>query len=152
MHKTIKKQSIIPRIDGIEKDIGKLRKLGQISISDFKQDEEKFDLAKYYLRDALEGVFHIASHILSRIPGSRATEYKELALKLGEAGIVPQDFTESSLKEMAGYRNRLTHFYAQITSTEIYKIIQEDLDDIDIFLDHIKILLKDSEKFDLTLE
>jgi len=41
--------------------------------------EENFVRGQFYLRRALEGVFHIGSHILSRIPGGRVTEYKAAA-------------------------------------------------------------------------
>lgn len=86
----IKSQSILPRIDGIQSDLEKLRPLKQLSLSDFSQ-ETNFVLAKYYLREALEGVFHIGSHILSRLPAGRATGYKEIAIKLGELGIVEKN-------------------------------------------------------------
>lgn len=147
----IKSQSIFPRIDGIEKDISKLEELGKLPFTEFSQ-EDNFIKAQFYLRQALEGVFHIGSHILSRIPGGRATEYKEVALKLGELGIIDKDFSQTKLKNMAGYRNRLTHFYAEITPEEIYKIIRENLEDFKIFIGAIKILLKNPEKFNLTLE
>ncbi len=148
---SIKSQSIIPRIDGIEKDITRLEALSKLPFTDFSQ-EDNFIKAQFYLRQALEGVFHIGSHILSRIPGGRATEYKEVALKLGEFGVVDKDFASTKLKDMAGYRNRLTHFYAEITPTEIYKIIQENLPDFKTFLEYIKTLLKNPEKYNLTLE
>ncbi len=148
---SIKSQSIIPRIDGVEKDISKLEALGKMPLIDFSQ-EDNFIKAQFYLRKALEGVFHIGSHILSRIPGGRATEYKEVALKLGEHGIVEENFAKTKLKDMAGYRNRLTHFYAEITPEEIYKIIHENLPDFKTFLDSIKTLLKNPQKFGLTLE
>lgn len=147
----IKSQSIIPRIDGIERDISKLETLGKLPFQQFSE-ENNFIKAQFYLRQALEGVFHIGSHILARIPGGRATEYKEVALKLGELGVIDKDFAQTKLKNMAGYRNRLTHFYAEITPEEIYKIIRENLQDFVIFLDSIKILLKNPQKFNLTLE
>mgnify|MGYP001563735279 FL=1 len=72
----IKLQAILPRLDGIAKDVAKLKKMQRISLAEFEKDEDKFGLVQYYLRQALEGVFHIGSHILSRLPGGRATEYK----------------------------------------------------------------------------
>lgn len=146
----IKSQSIIPRIDGIQRDIKKLEMLANLSIKKFGE-EDNFIKAQFYLRRALEGVFHIGSHILSRMPGGRATEYKEIALKLGEFGIIDKTFA-GNLKAMAGYRNRLTHFYADITPEEIYRIFKENLNDFDVFLKAIKRLLKNPKKFNLTVE
>ena len=148
---TIKSQSIIPRIDGIERDIEKLENLGKLPLDTFAT-EDNFIKAQFYLRRALEGVFHIGSHILARIPGGRVTEYKEIALKLGELGIVEKKFAGNQLKNMAGYRNRLTHFYSDITPQEIYGIIKNNLEDISAFLQTIRELLKHPERYDLKVE
>ena len=147
----IKSQSIIPRIDGIQRDIGKLKDLASLPFPQF-QKEDNYIKAQFYLRQALEGVFHIGTHILSRIPGGRATEYKEVALKLGEMKIVDLQFAQNQLKQMAGYRNRLTHFYSQITPEELYKILSSHLKDFDIFLHSIQDLMNNPQKHDLTVE
>jgi uncharacterized protein YutE (UPF0331/DUF86 family) len=56
------------------------------------------------------------------------------------------------MKNMAGYRNRLTHFYADIKPEEIYKIIHEDINDFGTFLKFIKELMSNPEKFNLVVE
>ena len=147
----IKSQSIIPRIDGIQADIAKLRELGKLNLEEFHK-ETNFVLAQFYLRRALEGVFNIGSHILARLPGGRATEYKDIALKLGELDVVDKEFAQNQLKNMAGYRNRLTHFYADISPKEIYNILQNNLDDFDKYLKMIKELMEHPEKFGLEVE
>tara|TARA_B100000315_G_scaffold250518_1_gene283483 strand:- start:6490 stop:6651 length:162 start_codon:yes stop_codon:yes gene_type:complete len=51
--------------------------------------------------------------------------------------------------EMAGYRNRIVHFYHEITSEELYHIIQTDLKDTERFLEEIGNFIKtdqDEEK------
>ncbi len=147
----LKSQSLLPRIDGIQKDVAKLRKLGQMNFGEFNQ-EPYYILAQFYLRQALEGVFHIGSHILARIPGGRTIEYKDIAKKLGEFGIVDKAYAETTLTNMAGYRNRLTHFYADVTIEEIYKISRENLGDIEQYLVFIKDVVEHPEKFSLALE
>lgn len=149
----LKSQSIIPRIDGIEKDMKKLHNLARLPQEDFYDTaQDNYDVAKLRLREALEGVFNIGAHILSRIEGGRATEYREIARKLGEHNIVDKEFALGALSRMAGYRNRLTHFYAEITPNELYTILNNHLGDFDIYLLAIKDVLKHPEKFDLTIE
>lgn len=148
---TIKSQSILPRISGIQGDVEKLRKLAELPVEEFSV-EDNFIKAQFYLRRALEGVFHIGSHILSRIPGGRATEYKEIALNLGKFKIVDRLFAETKLKAMAGYRNRLTHFYADVTPTEVLNILRNNLHDVETFLSAIKLLLNNPEQFNLRIE
>ena len=69
-------------------------------------------------------------------------EYKEMAIEMGRQGIVSLDFAQDTLKEMAGYRNRLTHFYFEVSAKEMYEIIQNNLDDFDEFLKYIKNFLE----------
>lgn len=147
----IKKQAILPRIDGIQGDVQKLQRLSTISLAEFGM-EDNFIKAQFYLRRALEGVFHIGTHLLSRIPGGRVTEYKAIAIKLGELGIIPRNFAENELKAMAGYRNWLTHFYADVTSAELYEVIRTHLSDFNTFLNAVKEVLSNPEKFNITIE
>lgn len=145
------REAIEPRLDGIQKDLVLLRRFAKLSLKDF-QTEVIFDRAQLHLRFVLEGIFHIGSHIVSRIPGGRFTEYKEIARKLGELGIVSKIFAEKKLVPMAGYRNRLTHFYAEIRPNELHKILRENLDDIAEFLRAVKGVMQHPEKWGLKLE
>lgn len=134
------KKLIIDRIDIIQKCVERLEKMKGLSQGKFVL-EDNFAIAEHNLRRALEAVFDIGSHILSRIPHIQISTYKEIAQKLGECKIVSKRFAENRLTEMAGYRNRLTHFYFDVTPREMYTIIQEDLGDFDKFLKYIKIFL-----------
>ena len=59
----IKKQAILPRVDGIQRDLQKLNSLAEFPLAKFSE-EDNFIKAQFYLRRALEGVFHIGAHIL----------------------------------------------------------------------------------------
>lgn len=142
----LQRESIEPRLDGIEKEIVLLREFAKLPFENFNTDVV-LDRTQLHLRFALEGIFHIGSHILSRTPGGRFTEYKEIARKLGEIGIVNKTYAEETLVRMAGYRNRLTHLYAQITPDELYKIVSDHLDDLSHFATAIRSLLKNLEAF-----
>lgn len=144
----LEKDIIIKRIDGIESEVHEMEKLGHQSLEQFTNGDG-YKLAQYHLHRALEGVFNIGSHILSRLPGSQATEYREIARMLGEVGIVEKEFAEKSLIKMAKYRNRLVHFYAEITPSELYDILQQHLGDIHVYLKSIKNLLTHPEKYGL---
>lgn len=148
----IKRQSIVPRIDGIERDLTRLRELAGEPLDEFAKRGDKFALAQFYLRQVLEGVFHISSHILSRLPGGRATEYKEIARLMGERGVVDKKFADDALVKMAGYRTRLTHFYYEVGPQEIRDILINKLKDVDQFLVHIRDVLRNPGKYSLSLE
>ena len=146
----LEREAIMPRIDGMLRNIKKLEELGKLPLKEFSTGDS-FDLAQHHLRLALEGVFHISTHILSRLPGARAVEYKEIARKMGEQGIVSKEFSTTKLIPMAGMRNILVHHYADIDAKQLYDIIRNHTKDIETFLHAIKLLLKNPTKFGLTM-
>jgi len=148
----LEKETILVRMNGIQGELKELSDLAKVPFSQFEKGDA-FKLAQYHLHRALEGVFHIAAHILSRIPGGReGGTYKEMARLLGEKGIVDPAFARGILREMAGYRNRLVHFYAEITPKEMYNLITNNLGDIETFLKAVKSVLEKPEKFGLTVK
>ena len=129
-----------------------LERFKDFSFERFHANPDNFRIAFYDLHRALEAVMDIGSHILSRIPGARATTYKDIPRLLGKHKIIPIDFADTQLIKMAGYRNRMVHFYAEVTEKELYQIIQEDLEDFNIFCSHINKLFKNPRKAGLAIE
>jgi len=110
----LEKETILVRINGIQGELADLRRLAQIPLKEFSSGDP-YKLAQYHLHRALEGVFHVAAHLLSRLPGgSGGSTYKEMVRLLGENKIVESEFATKNLQKMAGYRNRLVHFYGEI--------------------------------------
>lgn len=132
----LNKDLITSRLNEIRKDIKELKVFTKMDIDDFKK-EKNFAIAEHYLRRALEAIFDIGSHILSRIPGATATTYKEIATSLGKFKILPENFVDEKLVKMAGYRNRLTHFYFEIKEEELLDIIKDYLSDLEEYCKYI---------------
>lgn len=147
----LEREAILPRMDGIRKNLKKLRELAKLPFEKFSTGDP-YDLAQHHLRLALEGVFHISSHILSRLPGGRAVEYKEIARKLGETKILPKDFVDRALIPMAGMRNILVHYYTDIEPSRLHEVLKNHLPDIERFLKEIKSVLDSPQKFGLRFE
>lgn len=124
------------RLGFILKALVKLRELSILTKEEFSEND-KPAIAESYLRRALEAVFDIGRHIIAKIADKGTVEYKEIAKKLGECGILSKSCSEKLLL-MAGYRNRLVHFYHEVSDEELFKILQENLDDIEQFINEIK--------------
>ncbi|MFH0813931.1 MAG: DUF86 domain-containing protein [Pseudomonadota bacterium] len=139
------------RISYIEDSLRSLERFKGITYKEFHSNSDNFRIAFYDLHRALEAIMDIGTHILSRIPGARPASYKDIPRLLEKNKIVPVDFATNSLTKMAGYRNRMVHFYGEITEIEIYKIIQEELEDFYTFLKLINAVLKNPEKFNLSV-
>lgn len=142
----LSREAIIPRIDGIRKNLKKLDGLARLPFDKFSSGDP-YDLAQHHLRLALEGIFHISSHILSRLPGGRADQYAEIARKMGELGIVPKNFATRALIPMAGLRNILVHAYSDIDAKKLHDTIRDHRQDIEVFLKHVREFLQNPKKF-----
>jgi uncharacterized protein YutE (UPF0331/DUF86 family) len=99
----------------------------------FLSNKHNIAAAESYLRRALEALFDIGRHILARRFGSPVTEYKEIAQGLLERKILRKKEADS-LRQMAGYRNRMVHFYHEISPEELQEICALHLDDIETLL------------------
>ena len=151
----LSKTKIETKLALIREALSKLEKLRVMSKSKFIGESINFITAEHYLRRALEAVFDIAGHILSRFPyspGKRPITYKEIAVVLGEKRIVDNKFANESLVKMAGYRNRLVHHYSEVTKEELYDIIQSNLVDLDVFAKAIVNILENPQKVGLEVD
>ncbi len=118
----------------------KLRRLSRISKKDFLSDERNPAATESFLRRCIEAIFDIGRHILSKSFSYKSLEYKEVANTLGEKGVVSKDYAEILIK-MAGYRNRMVHFYKEILPEELYDILLNELKDIESFLKEMEIFI-----------
>lgn len=117
------KAQIIERmLDGVET-------LPLATESEFLADSRMVAAGESFLRRCLEALFDIGRHILAKGFGEPAAEYKEIAQKLGERGVLETDQVER-LRAMAGYRSRLVHFYDEVTPVELYTILTNHIEDI----------------------
>jgi len=132
------------RLGFINMAIAKLKSLSQYNEQDFLKDDIPA-IAESYLRRSLESIFDIGRHIIAKTAGKALVEYKEIARALGDKGAISRDCS-SRLLLMAGYRNRLVHFYHEIEDKELYTIVKENLGDIEQFTKEIKNFLDSYRK------
>jgi uncharacterized protein YutE (UPF0331/DUF86 family) len=116
--------------------IGALRDLPLKNKRKFLQNRHNVAAAESYLRRALEALFDIGRHILAKRFAFPATEYKEIARGLLDKKILTEDEADL-MRKMAGYRNRMAHFYNEITPEELHEICLGHLDEIKLLLDRM---------------
>ena len=102
----------------------------------FLADRHKIAAAESYLRRALEALFDIGRHILAKRFAYPATEYKEIAKGLSENKVLVEKEAEL-MRKMAGYRNRMVHFYHEITPEELHEICLYHLSEIKLLADKL---------------
>jgi uncharacterized protein YutE (UPF0331/DUF86 family) len=102
----------------------------------FLADRHKVAAAESYLRRSLEALFDLGRHILAKRFAYPATEHKEIAKGLFEKKVL--EVREAELmREMAGYRNRMVHFYHEITPEELHEICLYHLNEIKLVTDKL---------------
>ena len=102
----------------------------------FLADRHKIAAAESYLRRALEALFDIGRHILAKRFAYPATEYKEIAKGLSDNKVLVEKEAEL-MRKMAGYRNRMVHFYHEITPEELHEICLYHLSEIKLLVDKL---------------
>jgi uncharacterized protein YutE (UPF0331/DUF86 family) len=117
------------RLAWIERMLNEIQGLPLASLDTFLGDSRNVFTAESCLRTSLEALFDLGRHILAKSFGIGVTEYKEIAFELERKGVLNAD-EASLLKILAGYRNRMVHFYHKITSKELYEICTVELGDV----------------------
>jgi uncharacterized protein YutE (UPF0331/DUF86 family) len=128
------------RCQEIEDSLARLEKIKIIPKKKFSKDRDLQDIACYRLLVAIEAAlglcFHVAAKRLKKVP----EEYAECFAILADAGIIPQELSES-LQRMARFRNLLVHMYWKVDYGTLYEVLQNNLKDFRLFSEAIVALL-----------
>ena len=127
---------VAERVAWVNRMLTQLRAVPSETYTIFISDPRNIAAAESYLRRALEALLDLGRHLLAKGFGQAVTEYKEVAVALVKVGVLNQQ-EENLLRELAGYRNRLVHFYHEISDKELYAICTVQLKDIEILLNVI---------------
>ncbi len=126
----ISKRVIADRLAWVDKMMNEIRALPLDSKSTFMQDTRNIWAAESCLRRTLEALFDMGRHIAAKGFGEAVTEYKEIASTLHQRNVISaRDF--DLMKKLAGYRNRLVHFYHDVSADELFEICASHLGDVE---------------------
>jgi len=127
---SIQKRVVIDRLATIDDLLSAIKALPLKNEDDFFGDDRNVWAAESCLRRSLEALFDIGRHILAKRYGRGVSEYKEIATRLVEENVLSAADGEL-LKKLAGYRNRMVHFYHEISKNELYEICRDHLGDVE---------------------
>ncbi len=126
----ISKRVVSDRLAWVDRMLNEIRALPLQAKPEFMQDTRNIWAAESCLRRALEALFDLGRHILAKGFGEAVTEYKEIAVTLNRRKIISASDL-GSMQKMAGYRNRLVHFYHDVSADEIFEICTSHLGDVE---------------------
>ncbi len=130
----VNRRIIGDRLRIVDNLLGMLRALPLNDMDQFYADQRNLGAAESYLRRSLEALLDIGRHILAKGFAMGVTEYKEIAVKLRDQHVLTVE-EANLLFTMAGYRNRMVHFYHEITPDELFTICATQLGDIELVAD-----------------
>jgi len=114
----------------------RLRELGRLSETDFLGVYRNTESAKYLLIVATEAAIDLCNHIVARQGGRPPRDYADCFAILAELEVIDPHLS-NRLKRMACLRNLIVHLHWQVDNHRVYRIIQDDLGDLDTFRQQI---------------
>jgi uncharacterized protein YutE (UPF0331/DUF86 family) len=126
----ISRRIVVDRLDWVASMTDDIRSLPLEDREAFFADRRNVWSAESCLRRGLEALFDLGRHILAKEFAQGTSEYKEIARRLGDQGVLSAE-ESALLGQMGGYRNRLVHFYHEVEERELYDICVSRLSDVD---------------------
>ena len=126
---TINKRIVADRLEWIDKMVEEINSLPLGDYEAFMEDRRNIWAAESCFRRALEALFDLGRHVLAKGFGKGVSEYKEISEELQKRKVLPRDEARL-LRTLAGYRNRLVHFYHEVAVQELYRICKDELGDV----------------------
>jgi len=130
MPSRVSRRVVGDRLNLITEALNDLRMLPLDDPTQFLNERRNIAAAESYLRRSLEALLDIGRHILAKGFGVGVSEYKEIATRLEDRNVLSTR-DAGLLRTMAGYRNRLVHFYHEVSPNELYHICANQLGDIE---------------------
>ncbi len=109
----LKEKVVVEKASWVRRMLQQLRQLPIEDEQTFLADPRNPAAAESFLRRAIEALLDLGRHVLARAFGVAVVEYKEIAIQLGAHGVILPG-QQKLLREIAGYKNRLVHFYDEI--------------------------------------
>ncbi|MCX7950414.1 MAG: DUF86 domain-containing protein [Clostridiales bacterium] len=132
----IDRDKILVKLSFLQDNIKKLEELKLLSEEEFLVDYRNIYSAKYLLQTSIEAMLDISNHIVARNKWAKIESNRDSFEALYKNGIIPQEYIDRFFM-MAKFRNRIVHMYIDIDDKVIYNILQNNIEDLKIFLDCI---------------
>jgi len=138
----IDKKTITEKLKLLDEVISKLEKIKAMAAKNFLTDFYISDAAIRNLTLGIEIIVDAGNHLLAEKFHDSAKTYKDVIIKLGDNGIVPQEFANENVK-MPDFRNLVIHAYIDLDLDKVYDYLQKAPD---IFRQFAKYFIEFLEK------
>jgi uncharacterized protein YutE (UPF0331/DUF86 family) len=133
----IRLKTVAAKAELIREMLAAIETLPLASEAEFSADVRMVAAGESFLRRSLEGLLDLGRHVLAKGFGKVTPEYAAVADELQAQGIVAPE-SAAKLRLMARYRNRMVHFYDDVTPHELYGILTRERGDVEEILASIQ--------------
>lgn len=148
----ISSRVVTDRVQLVEELLDALRRLPLDDPNAFFADERNVWAAESYLRRLLEALLDVGRHILAKGFGVVAETYRDVPESLLSVHVLSEP-TAKVFGNMAGYRNRMVHFYHEISKDELYEICANNLGDVEQIVNELRLWVRShAGQMDLPLD
>ena len=125
-------EDVRSKIDVIQDNLDKLEILRKLSFEEFISDFRNIDSAQHRLQTSIQALLDIGGYIISSLGLKAPTSNAEIVEILVDGGLVSSEKLDSYIG-MARFRNRIVHLYNDIDLSLLYRILQDEFEDIKSF-------------------
>lgn len=132
----IDRDRVRDKIAFLRRNLELLRALARAPDGTFTERSVEFHAAVRLLQISIETMLDMGSHIVAREGLGSPKSYVEVFDLLGGSGVIPPEFLDK-VRSMVRFRNRAVHLYGDVDVGQVYRILKEDLEDFETFIDLI---------------
>jgi uncharacterized protein YutE (UPF0331/DUF86 family) len=120
------------RLEKLDEYLAILRQLQRYSYDEFIDNPERYGSAERFLQLAIESLNDLGSHVVAESGLGVVDWYSDIPHRLREAGLIDASQEETWIR-MIGFRNILVHDYLTIDRKIVFRVLQENLGDLEAF-------------------
>jgi uncharacterized protein YutE (UPF0331/DUF86 family) len=129
----IDKDILLSKADRVHRHVKRVKEKRPATLKEFLSSLDLQEIILFNVQMAIQHCIDIASHVISDeglgLPGST----NEMFYTLQENGYIPEDVADKMVAAV-GFRNLVVHEYTRVDLEEVYRISQENVDDLIEFL------------------
>ncbi|MBC2581686.1 type VII toxin-antitoxin system HepT family RNase toxin [Clostridium sp. DJ247] len=132
----VKRDVIISRVNKLNEYINILKSIKKYDKETYISDPLLYGSSERFLHLSIECVLDIGNHVIADIRYRKPENNKDIFLVLYENKIIDEKL-KNNLCNMASFRNILVHDYMKLDRGLVYEIINNNLKDIEEFVNVI---------------
>lgn len=127
----------LEKIVSIRDHLQRVRDHKSVAFEEFLADRDRQDIVSFNLVLALQGCADLACHVVSEKGWGIPNSYHDAIAILAKHNHFSSRQSEA-YKKLFSFRHDIIHEFAQVDPAEVYRVMMEELDELDKFVADIK--------------